>query len=110
MRALWIALCLGAVLAAPAHAARPGPNGPIAYVSSRAGPPIPSVVDPGRDGKPRAIGQMGEVAPAWSTDGAAIAITGKITRLGIVVYAAAGMMPISAVPSCKARAQPEGIV
>lgn len=78
MRALWIALCLGAVLAAPAHAARPGPNGPIAYVSSRAGPPIPSVVDPGRDGKPRAIGQMGEVAPAWSTDGAAIAVSSGI--------------------------------
>jgi len=40
----------------------------------------------------------------------AIATPGKITRSGMVAYAAAGMMPISAVAALKAAAQAEGIV
>ena len=75
MRMAFVALFLGAALAAPAHAAYPGPNGSIAYVSSPVGPPIPSVVDPDRHVKPRAIGQGGEVAPTWSPDGAAVAVS-----------------------------------
>jgi Tol biopolymer transport system component len=88
MRPALVALVLGAVLAAPAQAAYPGPNGPIAYVSSRVGPPIPSVVDPGRHAKPRAIGQAGEVAPAWSPDGAALAVSsGSFVPGGPAIFA-----------------------
>ena len=59
------------LVAAPADAAFPGANGPIAYVSFRAGPPTPYVVD--ADGaRPRAVGRAGQVAPAWSPDGAAL--------------------------------------
>ncbi|HEX3317346.1 MAG TPA: hypothetical protein VHR88_04965 [Solirubrobacteraceae bacterium] len=75
IRAAAAALFLAAILAAPAQAAYPGSNGPIAYVASRSGPPIPSLVDPARHRKPRAIGHVGEVAPAWSPDGAALAVS-----------------------------------
>jgi Tol biopolymer transport system component len=75
MRAAALALFLAALFAAPGYAAYPGPNGPIAYVASRGGPPIPSVVDPGHPATPRAIGQVGEVAPVWSPDGAAVAVS-----------------------------------
>ena len=40
----------------------------------------------------------------------AIATSGNICRPGLCVYAAAGIIPISPLPSAKARAQPEGIV
>ena len=40
----------------------------------------------------------------------AMATPGRIRRSGIVAYAAAGIIPISAVPSRKAAAQPEGSV
>jgi Tol biopolymer transport system component len=96
MRMAFVALFLGAALAAPAHAAYPGPNGSIAYVSSPVGPPIPSVVDPDRHVKPRAIGQGGEVAPTWSPDGAAVAVSsgnfipGGPSTFAIVVMRADG--------------------
>src|SRR5215510_14011199 len=40
----------------------------------------------------------------------AIATSGTIRRSGMLVYAAAGMMPMSADPSARARAQSEGMV
>ena len=71
-RALIIAT-LFVLVPASAQASFPGANGPIAYVSSRGGPPVPMVFDPG-DAAPRAVGRAGQVAPAWSPDGAALAV------------------------------------
>jgi Tol biopolymer transport system component len=67
------AILAGLMLAPAARAAFPGANGPIAYVSFRSGPPTPYLVDPERSG-PRPVGRPGEVAPAWSPDGAALAV------------------------------------
>ena len=41
---------------------------------------------------------------------AAIATSGTIKRSGVVAYAAAGMMPMSALPSARASAQADGMV
>jgi TolB protein len=68
-------LALVALPAGSAQATPPGVNGPIAFVSSRAGPPAPMVVDPD-GGIPRAVGRPGQVAPAWSPDGSALAVAG----------------------------------
>jgi Tol biopolymer transport system component len=73
------ALALVALAAAPARAAYPGENGLIAYVSSHSGPPTTTVVDPD-GGVPRAVGRPGQVSPAWSPDGAALAVAGAISR------------------------------
>jgi Tol biopolymer transport system component len=73
MKAVAVAIAVLAVCPGVADAAFPGPNGPIAYVSSRGGPPVPMVVDPG-DTPPRAVGRAGEVGPAWSPDGASLAV------------------------------------
>jgi Tol biopolymer transport system component len=72
---LFAVLALAALPAASAEATSTGVNGPIAYVSSRVGPPVPMVVDPD-GGIPRAVGRPGQVAPAWSPDGSALAVAG----------------------------------
>src|SRR5215212_42983 len=79
-RALIIAT-LFVLVPASAQASFPGANGPIAYVSSRGGPPVPMVFDPG-DAAPRAVGRAGQVAPAWSPDGAALAVAGAVLTSG----------------------------
>jgi len=73
MKRAMLLAALIALLPSAADAAFPGPNGPIAYVSSRGGPPVPMVVDPA-DVAPRAVGRAGEVGPAWSPDGASLAV------------------------------------
>ena len=76
--ALLAALALLGLPAAAAQAAIPGENGPIAYVTSRMGPPIPMVIDPD-GGTPRAVGRPGQVGPAWSPDGSALAVAGAVS-------------------------------
>jgi len=76
--ALLAALALLGLTAAAAQAAIPGVNGPIAYVTSRMGPPIPMVIDPD-GGTPRAVGRPGQVGPAWSPDGSALAVAGAVS-------------------------------
>ena len=76
VRVFVTALVLAASLpAATASAAYPGENGLIAFVSSRAGPPVPMAVNPD-GGTARAVGRPGQVSPAWSPDGAALAVAG----------------------------------